>query len=168
MPKNLELKIKIDSLDDLKKRLKENRIGLREILIQKDIYYSINEGLLKLRIENSKSSLIYYMRNELSSKRWSDFEYVKFTSADAEKFFNNFLKKEVIVSKVRELYIYNNTKIHLDKVKGLGSFVELETIVVKGLKDAEVRFNHMISVLKLDTEKQIRASYKDLLLEKKK
>lgn len=168
MPRNLELKIKIDSLKNIKQKLKENRVALKEILIQKDIYYRIDKGLLKLRTENGKSSLIYYLRNESASKRWSDFEYIKFTSDNSEKFFNSFLEKEVIVSKVRELYIYNNTRIHLDKVKGLGNFLELETIVVSGLKDAEKRFNNMIAILELGSKKQIRASYRDLLVEKKK
>lgn len=168
MPKNLELKIKIDSLKDIKKELKENHIGLKEILIQKDIYFSVETGLLKLRVENGKSSLIYYFRDESSSKRLSDFQYIKFSEGNPEKFFSNIFKPEIAVSKIRELYIYNNTRIHLDKVKTLGTFIELETMVVNGLKDAEKRFNKMVSDLKLNTKKQIRASYRDLLLEKQK
>ena len=167
MPRNLEVKIKLDSLKELKQELKLNRIGLKEILVQKDVYYKIKNGLLKLRIENDKSSLIYYLRDEKSSKRWSDFEYIKFTEGDPEKFFAKFLGTEVIISKIRELYIYNNTRIHLDKVRGLGAFIELETIVINGLKDAEIRFNDMIKRLNFDIEKQIRASYRDLLLKKK-
>lgn len=167
MPKNLELKIKIDSLKDIKKKLNENRIGLKEILIQKDIYFSVNSGLLKLRIENGKSSLIYYNRNEVSDKRLSDFEYIKFSEGEPEKFFKQIFKTDVTVSKIRELYIYNNTRIHLDKVQGLGSFIELETLVVSGLKDAEQRFKKMIKTLNLTPENQIRSSYRDLLIKKK-
>lgn len=74
----------------------------------------------------------------------------------------------VIVNKKRELYLYNNTRIHLDYVSGLGYFLELETRVLNGLKDAEKRFAEMISLLKLDNKKEIRASYKDLLISKNK
>jgi hypothetical protein len=41
-------------------------------------------------------------------------------------------------------------------------------MVVNGLKDAEKRFNKMISDLKLNPKMQIRASYRDFLLEKQK
>jgi len=166
MPRNLELKLQLESFKDTRELIKQNRIGLKEILIQKDIYYQVEKGLLKLRIENGKSSLIYYKRDEKSSKRWSDFEYVKFDEGNPEKFFKLIFESGVTVSKVRELYIQNNTRIHLDKVKGLGTFIELETVVVNGLKDAEKRFNKIINMLNLNTENQIRASYRDLLIRK--
>ena len=56
----------------------------------------------------------------------------------------------------------------MDTVKGLGCFLELETRVIKGLKDAEKRFAFMMDLLKLREKKEIRASYKDLLLSKDK
>ena len=167
MPRNLEIKIKLHSLKNVKQKLKQHRIGLKEILIQKDVYYAVDKGLLKLRIENGKSSLIYYLRNEKSQKRWSDFKLVKLAEGNHEKLFYKFLTTEITVSKIRELYLYNNTRIHLDKVKGLGSFIELETIVVEGLNDAEKRFAKMIKILDLKTYNQIRASYRDLLLKKR-
>ncbi|MFO7526338.1 MAG: class IV adenylate cyclase [Ignavibacteriaceae bacterium] len=167
MPRNLEIKIRLNSLKDIKQRLKSRRIGLKKILIQKDVYYSINNGLVKLRIENGQSSLIYYQRNENSSKRWSDYEFVNLSNGNIEKFFSRIMKMEVVVSKVRELYLYKNTRIHLDRVKGLGSFIELETMVKNGLMDAQKRFNNIIKILELNTDDQIRASYRDLILKKK-
>lgn len=167
MPKNLEIKIKVNSLKKLKDKLKQKRIGLKKILIQKDVYCSVNKGLLKLRIENGEKSLIYYKRDEKSKKRWSDYQLIKFAEGDIEKFYKNIFSTEITVSKVRELYIYKNTRIHLDKVKGLGSFIELETLVIDDLRNAENRFNEMVEILELDTKSQIRASYRDLLLDKK-
>ena len=55
-----------------------------------------------------------------------------------------FLKVEAVVEKKRLLYMYDNTRIHLDEVKGLGKFLELETLVLSGLKDAKNRFNKII------------------------
>lgn len=167
MPKNLEIKIKVTSLKELKNKLKQKRIGLKKILIQKDVYYSVDSGLLKLRIENGEKSLIYYKRDEKSKKRWSDYQFIKFAEGDIEKFFKNILSAEITVSKVRELYLYKNTRIHLDKVKGLGSFIELETLVIDDLRNAENRFYEMVEILELNTKIQIRASYRDLLLDKK-
>ena len=56
----------------------------------------------------------------------------------------------------------------MDHVKYLGYFLELETRVINGLKDAEKRFNYLIELLELMDKKEIRASYKDLLMIKNK
>jgi predicted adenylyl cyclase CyaB len=168
MPKNLEIKVKLSSHKGVKEILKKNKIPFEELLLQKDIYYKVNKGLLKLRIENNKQTLIFYDRNEKSKKRWSDYHLLEIDKADANKYLKRFLKVLTIVNKKRELYLYKNTRIHLDYVKGLGSFLELETRVVNGLKDAEKRFAYLMDLLKLRDKKEIRASYKDLLLLKDK
>ena len=168
MPKNLEIKVKLSSHKEVKEILHKNKIPFEELLLQKDIYYKVNKGLLKLRIENNKQTLIFYDRNEKSKKRWSDYHLLEIDKTDANNYLKRFLEVLKIVNKKRELYLYKNTRIHLDYVKGLGCFLELETRVVKGLKDAEKRFTFMMDLLKLRDKKEIRASYKDLLLLKDK
>jgi len=168
MPQNLELKIKVNShskiLNNLKK-IKAKRIG---ILKQKDIYYKNNDGLLKLRIQPDKNELIKYTRDEKTSKRFSDYDILIIEGSSPEKFLADLFDIEVIVSKERELWMFNNTRIHLDKVKTLGSFIELETLVIKDKKDAEKRFVDIVNFLELDLSKQLRLSYRDLLLRKRK
>ncbi|MCU0343917.1 MAG: class IV adenylate cyclase [Ignavibacterium sp.] len=168
MPKNLEIKVKLASHKEVKGILKKNKITFEGLLLQKDIYYKVNKGLLKLRIENDIQTLIFYDRNEKSKKRWSDYHLLEIDNSDANKYLKRFLEVLTIVNKKRELYHYKNTRIHLDYVKGLGCFLELETRVVNGLKDAEKRFAFMMDLLKLWDKKEIRASYKDLLLLKDK
>ncbi len=164
MPTNLELKIRVTSHQSLKKILEQIGAENKGMLNQKDVYYSIPNGLLKLRIENRYESLILYNRNENDKNRWSDFEVLQFANAKGEKFFNNLFDVEVIIKKKRELFYYDDTRIHLDKVNNLGKFLELETRVIKGKVDAKKRFEKIISLLKLDESKQIRKSYKDLLM----
>ena len=164
MPTNLELKIKVTSHQSLIKILEQIGAENKEKLIQKDVYYSIPNGLLKLRIENGNESLIYYNRNENDKNRWSVFEVLKFANGKGEKFFNNLFDVEVIVKKQRELYYYDDTRIHLDTVKFLGKFLELETLVNNSKSDAKKRFKMIISLLKLDESKQIRKSYRDLIM----
>jgi predicted adenylyl cyclase CyaB len=168
MAKNLEIKVKLASHKEVKEILEKNKIPFKELLLQKDIYYKVNKGLLKLRIENDKQTLIFYDRNEKAKKRWSDYHLLEIDKTDANKYLKRFLEVLTIVNKKRELYLYKNTRIHLDYVKRLGCFLELETRVVKGLKDAEKRFAFMMDLLKLRDKKEIRASYKDLLLLKDK
>ncbi len=168
MPKNLEIKVNLTSHKEVKEIINKNKIPFKELLLQKDIYYKVDKGLLKLRIENGKQTLIFYDRNEKSKKRWSDYHLLEIENADANKYLKRFLDVVTIVNKKRELYLYKNTRIHLDYVKGLGCFLELETRVINGLTDAEKRFKFMMDLLKLRDKKEIWASYKDLLLAKDK
>jgi len=164
MPTNLELKIRVTSHQSFKKILEQIGAENKGMLKQTDVYYSIPNGLLKLRIENGNESLIFYNRNENNKNRWSDFEVLQFANAKGEKFFNNLFDVEVIVKKKRELFYYDNTRIHLDTVKYLGNFLELETLVINGKVDAKKRFEKIIGLLKLNESKQIRKSYRDLLM----
>jgi adenylate cyclase, class 2 len=168
MPKNLEIKVKLKSHKEVEEILKKKKIQIKEVIVQKDIYYNVNNGILKLRIENDTKTLIFYDRNEKSAKRWSDFYLLDLSTANANIYLKRFLDVMVVVKKKRKLFIYKNTRIHLDHVQGLGYFLELETRVTKGLKDAEKRFNHLLDLLSLQSKKEIRASYKDLLIAKKK
>lgn len=166
MARNLEIKVKLDSHKRIKKILSSNNIKLAEVLKQKDIYYKVQSGLLKLRIENGTQTLIYYNRNEKSKKRWSDYFLLDIKTPNAEKFLDKFLERIIEVKKVRELYLYNDTRIHLDKVDKLGFYLELETRVLKSLRDAEKRFNYLVNLLELRNYPELRDTYKNLLLKK--
>lgn len=167
MPTNLELKVKLKGNEKIKNLLAQIGVRRRNTLKQKDIYYSITGGLLKLRIENGSESLIFYNRDESGKNRWSEFEYIKFDGKGGERFFNKIFKIETVVQKRRDLFYYDNTRIHLDNVKSLGNFLELETLVLQGKSDAQRRFNKIIKLLNLDQSNQIRKSYRDLMLERK-
>lgn len=165
MPLNLELKIKVESHSKLIKalgRINAEKIG---ILRQKDIYYKTGKGLLKLRIEGNSYTLIKYLRDE-KGKRWSNYELLRLEGKDPEKYLHDVFDIDTIVEKKRILYLYKNTRIHLDEVKRLGKFLELETLLVSSRKDAEERFREIIKLLELDLTKQIRKSYKLLMLGK--
>ena len=168
MPQNLEVKIKFASFNDIKKTLKTIGAKFTSTLIQKDVYYKNSKGLLKLRIENGKQTLIQYNRNEKSANRWSNYNLLEFSQGNAERFFKKVFETETVVEKKRLLYMYKNTRVHLDKIKHLGNYLELETLVINGQTDAKKRFNEIASLLKLDIKKQIKKSNRDLMLEKKK
>ncbi len=165
MPSNLEIKIPLNNFDDVLKRIKQNDCEFKAELNQKDVYYKINEKLLKLRIENGTCSLIKYLRDENAKDRFSNYEVLNISNPNAEEFFNDIFENYAVVEKKRILYLYDNTRIHLDEVKNLGMFLELETLVIAGKVDAIKRFNNVVSFLNLDVSTQIKASYKDLILD---
>lgn len=162
---NLELKIRIESFRQFENILKKNRAEYKKTLKQKDIYYKFNHGLLKLRIENGTYTLIKYFRDE-NNKRWSNYELLELKGKDPEKYLNEILTQEVVVEKSRKLYLYNNTRIHLDEVKNLGKFLELETLLISDRKEATKRFNEMKLLLGIENAEEIRKSYKNLLMKK--
>jgi predicted adenylyl cyclase CyaB len=167
MPVNLELKIKLNTKSRVSSIL--NKIGAvrKGILNQKDIYFTINNGLLKLRIQDDKNELIKYFRDETGKTRWSNYDILIISGNNLEEYFHSLFKIEVVVKKKRELWIYKNTRIHLDKVNKLGAFLELETLARQGKKKAAREFNEIISLLNLPKEKQILVSYRDLMLQLK-
>ena len=168
MPLNLELKVEIKSFEKIRILLKDLNARFIKTLNQKDIYYKIKDGLLKLRIENGEQSIIKYLRDEKGNDRFSDYEFLRFESGNAEKFFKSIFKIEAVVQKKRLLYLYDNTRIHIDSVKGLGNFLELETLVLKGKNDAKKRFNYIKNVLELDNLPELKKSYRDLIISAKK
>jgi adenylate cyclase, class 2 len=168
MPSNLELKIKVKSYDSIKKTLKKINAEYVGVLNQKDIYYKCKTGLLKLRIENSSQTLIKYNRAENSKDdRYSEYYLIKISEGESEKVFSEIFEIETVVEKKRLLYLYKNTRIHLDAIKKLGYYLELETLVLNGKRDAKKRFDEMVKILGLDLTKQIRKSNRDLMLGKK-
>jgi predicted adenylyl cyclase CyaB len=162
MPQNLELKVRVKSHRRFLTHLKNNNIPFVSQLNQKDIYFAYDKGLLKLRIENGKHYLIKYNRNE-SGKRWSKYQILNLDGDAPYDYLKDILRTETIVEKKRLLYVYKNTRIHLDKVKQLGYFIELETVLAGNKKDATREFNFIVELLKLNDEEELRCSYKNLI-----
>lgn len=165
MALNLELKIKIDSRKYLLEKIKSSKARYIKTINQKDVYYKIRKGLLKLRIENGTYTLIKYLRDE-RGKRWSNYHLLTLIGENPENYLKDIFKIDIVVEKKRELYMYKNTRIHLDSVKGLGNFLELESVVINNKKESEKEFNEAVKFLDLDLTKQIKTSYKILLNQK--
>ena len=75
----------------------------------------------------------------------------------------------IVVEKEREIYFLDNVKIHLDSVKGLGFFVEIEVIDkddILNKKEMEERCYSLMSFLGIEKENLVDKSYSDLLLGK--
>lgn len=166
MPVNLEIKVKLTSHKKVKSLLEKMGAKNQGVLKQKDIYYKTSSGLLKMRVMADKIELIKYNRVENGADRWSNYDIVILSGAKVQEFFASVLEIETIVEKSRELWLFDNTRIHLDRVKNLGYFLELETLVLSGKKDAQKRFDFMVNALGLEFNAQLRSSYRNLMLSK--
>lgn len=164
MAKNLELKTAVKNFTLYRNILSEIGAEYIRVLNQSDIYYRTNNGLLKLRLFDDEAELIKYNRDETGKARWSDYEILKLDAKKAGKFLRQLFEVETVVKKKRELWMFDNSRIHLDNVKRLGKFLEIETLVINGNADARQRFSSIKNLLKLDDSKQILSSYRDLML----
>jgi adenylate cyclase, class 2 len=111
------------------------------VLEQRDTYFGVSHGRLKLREDLARGSaeLIFYLRPEESGLRSS--RYWRAASADPAAL-GGLLEAAHgvvgVVTKRRRLFVYRNVRIHLDEVEGLGSFIELESVLaVAGMESPE-------------------------------
>lgn len=165
--KNLEIKVQVNSLDLIKNRLLFSEEG--GVLIQKDIYYLLGDTKLKLREEGSEAELILYTRPKVKGSRESKyfrFYLSNFLKRTTKRFFYFLFGEKIIVNKERLLFLYKHTRIHLDKVIGLGEFIELETVFNGDIPDSSFVKEHdeVKKLLRLEEFPIISGSYSDLLL----
>ena len=97
---------------------------------QIDTYFRVPNGRLKLREGNIENSLIHYNRANQSGPKQSDVTLLKSPNeiATLKKILSDSVGILAVVDKKREIYFIENVKFHLDKVVGLGHFVEIEAI----------------------------------------
>ena len=126
---NLEIKVQVDDLDAVRQRAEAMDARFETLLEQEDTFYAVPKGLLKLRvISGARAELISYDRPARSGSKISDYLVCPVEDpALLDAVLSRNLKKLGVVRKRRELWMFGGTRIHLDTVEGLGTFVELET-----------------------------------------
>jgi adenylate cyclase class 2 len=138
---------------------------------QVDTYFNTPTGRLKLRQGNIENSLIFYQRENSAKVRPSRVLLCEFSDPAQTRTLKKVLAAALgvaaVVDKVREIYFVDNVKIHLDRVRRLGKFLEVEAFVRNGnlrraRKQAE-RMKEMFGVLPKDI---LSHSYADLILER--
>lgn len=163
--KNYEIKCKILDIAKFRNIIKKESSYIYSKETQTDIYYRVKKGRLKLRIINNEiASLIYYERSDKTKIRTSN--YIISRTKDFKQLDNilrSQLKLLTVVSKVRHIFIKNNIRIHLDRVKKLGDFIEIE-IIYKEIKSAKKQMKELIEFLELNKNDFIKHSYSDMLI----
>jgi len=142
--------------------------GLKRVarMRQVDTYFSTPQGRLKLReIDGRRVELISYRRPDVRGMRASTYSVVKVNDLPGMRaVLSGVLGVRVIVAKTRDLYKWESTRVHLDAVDGLGTFVELETTVYgQELQTAERECMSVFGALDLDEGDILAPSYVDLL-----
>jgi len=164
--RNLELKSKYHNTVRLRNLARVIGAEYQKTMRQTDTYFAVPKGRLKLReTDGETSQLIYYEREDRSASKYSNYFICEISNpAGFKEVMIAALGLKVEIIKVRELWTFRNTRIHIDEVNGLGRFVELETVIDKQT-DEEAQKEHRFIKEKLeigDTE-LIACSYGDMI-----
>lgn len=139
-----------------------------EILDQEDTFFACPHGRLKLRqFSVRRGELIAYRRQNLSGPKSSRYLITKTNEPGALRdVLADSLGVVGTVKKQRHLYLHGQTRIHLDKVDGLGTFLELEVVMRPDQPVAEGETIARTLMKKLEVKRQdlIADAYLDLIL----
>ena len=129
---NLEIKVKVVNFDSIKDRLGFSKY--EKTLEQTDTYFLVGKIQLKIRETETNAEIISYIRKIENGTMESAYYRINIFGNSLnfiKSIFSFIFVTKVIVIKKRDLYVYKNTRIHLDTVENLGKFIELETVCQK-------------------------------------
>jgi predicted adenylyl cyclase CyaB len=164
----VELKARVDDHEFLRKKLSALGAQFVGTFRQMDIYFKVPEGRLKLREveDDNTAELIYYERENIRGPKIDDAFILRIQEPeDLKKILKKILTPLTVIEKVREIYQYQGTQIHLDTVKKLGKFVEFERRTSddsKAVKKDRQILEKLMEKLEIDPSNLESLSYSDL------
>ena len=176
MHKMVELKARVNDQNILRTKLSAIGAKYGGTFEQKDQYFIVPEGRLKLRTvkDTDSTELIFYERENIAGPK-NDEAYILRVqgSEDLKTILKKILKPFVVIEKNREIYQYKGTavsskylhiQIHLDVVKKLGTFLELEMESSdRTCKKEKLFLQNFAKKLGIKEEQLEKMSYADLI-----
>lgn len=167
---NIEIKARCANHEKIREILKSKNADFKGIDNQIDTYFQTNNGRLKLREGNIENYLIFYEREDKEGPKQSKVTLFK-NSPDSplKDMLSKFLGILVVVDKQREIYFIDNVKFHIDTVKDLGTFMEIEAIDKEGTigKDKlQEQCQYYLSIFEISNADLLSKSYSDMLKER--
>jgi len=167
MAVNIEIKARVNDYDRLYELAEKLSDKPCQVIPQEDTFFNCPHGRLKLRQLNPQhGQLVYYQRADISGPKHSDYQIFETENpALLKAILSQAFGVRGVVSKVRYLFTVGQTRIHLDKVKGLGDFLELEVVLRPGQSDAEGELiaQNLMQQLGVADRDLIETAYIDLL-----
>jgi len=167
MARNVEIKTRIASVDALLPRAHVLADGDAQRIDQDDTFFRVPHGRLKLReFADGSAELIHYRRPDTEGARLSDYVRAPVPQPAAlREALQRALGTIGRVRKQRLLLLAGATRIHLDRVAGLGEFLELEVVLRDGQSehDGVSIAERLMRELGLASTPRIAGAYLDLL-----
>ncbi len=169
MKRNVEIKAAATDLAAVEEKAAKLADKGPMALEQEDVFFHCSHGRLKLRRVGERAELIAYERSDAAGPKQS--RYVVYPTNDPDGLQNALsLAPGVrgVVRKRRTLYLIGPTRVHLDRVEGLGDFVELEVVLSEG-QDTEEGLavpGRLMAELGIAESQLVDKAYIDLLEER--
>lgn len=167
MPRNVEIKARIDGVEALLPIAQALADGPPQNIYQDDTFFACSRGRLKLRdFGDGRAELIHYHRADAEGPKPSD--YVRSTTDDPAGLREALTRAHGVIGRVRKLRLLllaGQTRIHLDRVEGLGDFLELEVVLRDGQteQDGVAIADALLAQLGVAASQRLAGAYLDLL-----
>jgi adenylate cyclase len=167
MPRNVEIKARASDPARLRALALELADGAPVVIEQDDTFFATAEGRLKLRtFADGRGELIFYARPDRTGPRTSRYAIAPVGDAAAlREVLAAALPVRGRVRKRRELLLAGRTRIHLDRVQGLGDFLELEVVLAadEDVAAGEAEARALMARLEVAPGDLVAGAYLDLL-----
>jgi adenylate cyclase class 2 len=162
---NFEFKARLQNEKQVRGVLKN--LGARFIGTdrQVDTYFQVSSGRLKIREGRIENALISYRRSNTPRARRATVDMMLLPRRNSVRtILAAALGVQAVVEKRREIYFVGNAKIHLDKVRRLGKFLEVEAISRTGdLRSIRAKARRLQKLFGIRTSDIVGESYADLI-----
>lgn len=167
MARNIEIKARIDSVESVAPRAAALAQHGPERIEQDDTFFPCAQGRLKLRaFDASRGELIFYARPDQTGPKESFYILSPTASPDTLRAALSAAHGEGgRVRKVRTLFLVGRTRVHLDRVEGLGDFLELEVVLAddEPAETGVAEAHALMDALGVERARLIDGAYVDLL-----
>lgn len=134
---------------------------------QDDTFFKAASGRLKLReFDDGTGELIHYQRADDAGPKVSS--YIRSPTAEPDTLRQALTLTHGQIGRVRKqrtLYLIGRTRVHLDRVIGLGEFIELEVVLddEETLESGMQEAKQIMAALGIAEAQLVRGAYLDLL-----
>ena len=167
MARNVEIKARLADLEGTRARVAALAPHAHEKLAQLDTFFRVPRGRLKLRkLGPARGELIFYERADAAGPKLSSYAIHACEDPDAlAALLGAALGVRGEVAKERDVYLVGRTRIHLDRVRGLGDFLELEVVLAEDETPAagEAEARELLRALAVPETALVAGAYADLL-----
>ena len=167
MARNVEIKARVQSLDAIRRLVIALTPSPPELISQIDTFFVVPRGRLKVRqFTDGSGELIAYDRADQAGPKASSYKVVSCADANALcAVLSRLLAVRGRVVKRRELFLVDRTRVHLDDVEHLGTFVELEVVLrdEESIEDGRREASELMHRLGIAPESLVSSAYIDLL-----
>jgi predicted adenylyl cyclase CyaB len=167
MPRNVEIKAILKDRDAAIATAAKLSDKAPEKIVQEDLFFRCEGARLKLRVFGpERGELIRYERENIAGARTSHYQIARTSDPHVlGEILTRSLGQIGVVRKTRLLYLAGQTRIHIDRVEGLGDFLELEVVLREGQSEAEGQSiaGALLARFEIDPSALVANAYVDLL-----